>query len=212
MLWKSYMRWMYTCALIDDKGNEVDNEKCPFCRAPDPTTDEEIVKRLRGRIEADNPIAICNLGCHYRDGEYGFKQDLDKALELWHRAAELGYADAYCGIGLAYTKGKGVEVDKKKAIHYFELSAMGGNAIARHNLGLIEKDVGNMDRALNYYMIATAGGYADSLDAIKGLYSEGFATKEDYTKALRSYQAYLSEIKSDQRDKAAAARDDYRYY
>jgi len=30
--------------------------------------------------------------------------------------------------------------------------------------------------------------------------------------ALRSYQIYLGEVKSPQRDKAAAARDDYRYY
>lgn len=34
----------------------------------------------------------------------------------------------------------------------------------------------------------------------------------DYKKALQSYQEYLSEIKSPQRDKAAAARENYRYY
>ena len=39
----------------------------------------------------------------------------------------------------------------------------------------------------------------------------GHATKDDYAKALRAYQAYLAEIKSDQRDKAAAASADYRY-
>lgn len=47
---------------------------------------------------------------------------------------------------------------------------------------------------------------------IKDLYSEGFATKDGYTKALQAYQAYLSEIKSPQRDKAAAEREDHRYY
>ena len=40
---------------------------------------------------------------------------------------------------------------------------------------------------------------------------DGDATKEVYTKALRSYQAYLDEIKSDQRDEAAAADDDEYY-
>ena len=38
---------------------------------------------------------------------------------------------------------------------------------------------------------------ADSLKRIKELYTDGYATKEDYTKALQSYQAYLSEIKTD---------------
>ena len=41
---------------------------------------------------------------------------------------------------------------------------------------------------------------------------DGHATNDDYAKALRSYQAYLDEIKSDQRDMAAAAYDQYKYY
>ena len=34
--------------------------------------------------------------------------------------------------------------------------------------------------------------------------SNGCATKDEYTQALRSYQTYLEGIKSDQRDEAAA--------
>ena len=69
-----------------------------------------------------------------------------------------------------------------------------------------------MGRAIKHYMIASRSGYADSLEHIKQLYSNGHATKEDYTKALQFYQAYLGEIKSAQRDEAAAAHEDYRYY
>jgi hypothetical protein len=71
---------------------------------------------------------------------------------------------------------------------------------------------GNMDRSLKHYMIAVRGGYAKSLESMKSLYSNGYATKDDYRKGLQSYQAYLGEIKSPQRDKAAAAREDYHYY
>ena len=53
--------------------------------------------------------------------------------------------------------------------------------------------------------------YADSLKQIKRLFTEGHAAKDDYTKALRLYQAYLDEIRSDQRDKAAAGDEDYKY-
>ena len=133
-------------------------------------------------------------------------------LELWHRAAELGYATAYLNIGYSYDHGRGVEVDEKKAEHYYELSAMAGDAQARYNLCINEEDAGNMDRALKHYMISARDGYANSLEMIKELYSDGHATKEDYTKALQLYQTYLEEIKSDQRDKAAAADDDNRYY
>ena len=61
-------------------------------------------------------------------------------------------------------------------------------------------------------MIAIRGGDTDSLKIVKELYSDGRATKEDYTTALQLYQAYLAEIKSIHRDKAAAADEDYRYY
>ena len=100
----------------------------------------------------------------------------------------------------------------KKAEHYWELAAMSGGVQARHNLGCREGNVRNMDRALKHFMIAAKEGDSKSVEYIKLLFSKGHATKDDYTKALRSYQAYLDEVKSDQRDKAAAFRDEYKYY
>jgi len=61
-------------------------------------------------------------------------------------------------------------------------------------------------------MIAVGDGHADSLQEIQDLFTNGQVTKEDYTKALRLYQEYLSEIKSRQRDEAAAADEECRYY
>jgi len=84
--------------------------------------------------------------------------------------------------------------------------------MARCNLGILEEKVGNMDRALKHFRIAIKGGDSESLKCIQKLYSDGCATKEDYATALRSYQAYLSEIKSKQRDEAAADDVRYRYY
>ena len=50
------------------------------------------------------------------------------------------------------------------------------------------------------------------LVSIEDLYLEGEATEEEYTQALLSYQAYLDEIKSDQRNTAAAYDEAYKYY
>ena len=198
--------------LYDNQGNKVDNQKCPFCRTPTSDTDEVMMERIQKRIEAEDSIAIHNIGSWYRDGKYGLPQDHKKALEFYHRSAELGYAKAYCSIGVAYHKGHGVETDKKKATYYTELAAMGGDAAARDNLGIIEASIGNIDRAVKHFMIAVRSGHSKSLKNIQQLYSDGYATKEDYTKALQLYQEYLGEIKSSQRDEAAAADDTYRYY
>ena len=51
-----------------------------------------------------------------------------------------------------------------------------------------------------------------SLNKIQQLYSNGHATKDEYEKALVAYHAYLGEIRSDQRDKAAAVNERYKYY
>ena len=149
-------------------------------------------------MEANDPKAINNQGCYYRDGTNGYPQDHNKAMELFHRAAELGFAVAYGEIGWAYDRGSGVEVDEKKATHYYELAAISGDVQARYNLGQLELEAGNFDRALKHYIIAVKGGYTDSLKRIKELYTDGHATKDDYTKALQSYQVYLGEIKSPQ--------------
>jgi len=201
--------------LYDNQGNIVDNnnEKCAFCRIPTPYTDEEGNERLKKRVEAGDAKSMHNIGCYYRDGLHGYPRDLPKALELFHRAGQLGYALAYNNIGYSYEMGiGGVEVDMKKAKHYYEQAAMKGCTCSRHNLGLIEIRAGNMDRALKHFMIAVRDGFAPSLNQIKELYGYGKATKEDYMKALQSYQEYLSEIKSDRRDKAAAADEELRYY
>ena len=129
-----------------------------------------------------------------------------------HRAGKLGHATAYYNIGIAIYHGEGVELDREKARRYYELAAMRGDVDARYNLGCMEASVGNMDKALKHWMIAIKVGMSDSLNMVKELYSEGHVPKEDYTKALRLYQAYLNEIKSDQRDKAAAEDKNCKYY
>ena len=79
----------------DDEGNVVvEGTTCPCCSTPVPKTNEEIVKRVKARVELDDAEAISCLGSFYDEGLYGFPQDIAKTLELWHRAAELGNAEA----------------------------------------------------------------------------------------------------------------------
>jgi len=189
------------------------DDVCPFCRTLPPSFDEEMAKRYEQRSELNDAQAIYNLGCAYSCGDLGLPQDISKALELWQRAGELGSAEAHYNMGNTYKNGsRGVEVDKKKAKYYYELSAIDGCVEARHNLGCLEGNLGNVQRALKHWMISARGSKI-SLSNIKLLYSRGQAAKDDYTKALQSYQAYLDEIRSAQRDEAFAyGGDHYKYY
>ena len=104
-----------------------------------------------------------------------------------------------------------MERNVRKAKQYYELAAMGCPS-ARHNLGLCEELVGNVNRAVKYFTIAAGCGHGESLKRIRMMYLDGYAPRGDYVVALRAYQRYLIEIRSDQRDQAAAFSDDYRYY
>ena len=188
---------------------------CPFCRTPTPSSEKEMLIRGNKRVALGDAAAIFILGCMYDRGLHGLPQDSNKALELYHQAGELGYGEAYLNLGNEYARGVCVEKDRKKAIHYWELAAMGGSTYAtqaRYNLGVFEEQEGNWDKVLNHYMIAAGSGYKKSLEEIKELYTNGHAAKDDYAKALRAYQSYLDEIKSVQRDEAAAFSDEFKYH
>ena len=69
---------------------------------------------------------------------------------------------------------------------------MSGDTYSRYNLGITEDNAGNIDRALKHFMIAVGSGSNESLEEIEQFSMAGNATKDDYEKALRSYQAYLN--------------------
>ena len=86
-----------------------------------------------------------------------------------------------------------------------ELAAMSGNSVARHALGVLEKNAGNMNRAVKHWMIATEAGLDVSLKQIRQCSLTGDAKKDDFEKALRAHKDAKDEMKSNQRDAAAAA-------
>ena len=184
---------------------------CPFCRTPMSTTDEETLEMNNKRIKAEDASAFFQLGSYYQAGLFGLPQDSDKARDFYLRAGKLGSAKAYCNIGIECFSDSGAGRDEKKALYYWELAAIGGCEKARYNIGIMEARAGNITRALKHFMIAAECGETESLDKIRKFYSNGHATKHDYTKALKYRQAYVSEVKSNQRE-AAALNEGYYYY
>ena len=199
------------CIYVMNERDENENDLCPFCRTPAPQSGKEVIKRMQKRVEADDAEATQNLAGYYSEGVHGLSINHSKALELWKRAAELGCGEAYYNIGVVYYHGEGVERDMNKARHYYELAAMRGCVLPRHNLGLFEHFAGNTDRALRHFKIAVGGGHKISLRAIQDYYSKGHATKDEYAEALSDRQKYLDEVNSIQRDEAAAAYEEYQY-
>jgi len=186
---------------------EIENgnmkEWCAFCRLPLPNTNKELMKRIKKRLKLNDALAFLDLGMQYRDGYMGLPQNMNKALELWNRSAELGSCNAHACLATAYYHGESVEEDKEKGIQHWMLAAIGGHEHARHNLGIMEGNKGNISQAMKHFMIAARCGYDDSLKKIGEGYKAGYFTKEEYAATLRAYQVSIDEMKSDERAKSA---------
>jgi hypothetical protein len=169
---------------------------CPFCREPLPKKGE-VKKRVMKRVKANDPVALRYVGekC-YKEGDY------EGAFKYGTKAAEVGDMAAHAQLGFMYYEGRGVEKDMEKAICHYEKAAIGGHPEARLALAVIEEENGSMDRAVKHFIIAAKLGYDLSMKALWGHYSAGNITKEELDITLRSHQAAIDEMKSEQRDKA----------
>ena len=78
---------------------------CAFCRTPSPLTNEEFIQRCWKRVELNDTKAMTLLAGRYKEGCRGVPQNIEKALELFHRAAELGSCIAHNALGSFYFDG-----------------------------------------------------------------------------------------------------------
>ena len=171
---------------------------CLYCRTPYPDNDADTLEMVQARVEKKDPAAIEHLGGKYFVGRNGLQKDVQRAIELWTEAAELGSIEALNSLGVVYRDGEGVRQDKAKGIQLFEKAAMQGHVVSRHNLGCYEVESGNYDRAVRLFLISAKLGYENSVENIKEMFKVGVATKEQYAQALRGYQDAVEEMKSEE--------------
>jgi len=176
---------------------------CPFCRAPE-TGPSGFLKRLLKRVEANDPIAMFNLGNDTLHGMMSLPKDAKKAAGLLLRSGELGYDSAYVNLANCYELGYGVKIDIKKAIYCRELACIGGNAFTRYKLGKDAWDIGKKQDAAKHFMIGARMGHDESLSALKVIFLKGCLPKSDFEMALRAHKEASDEMKSEQRTAAAS--------
>jgi len=153
---------------------------------------------MRARAEKKDPAAINLLGEKTRCGKLGLQMDFQKAVELWTEAAELGSAKARYNLGVART----MSGDREGSIRFWTEAAMQGHVESRHNLGEFEWEKRNYDRAVKHFLISAKMGFYFSVDAIKTMYTNGLATKEQYAAALSGFQDAVKGMESRERDEA----------
>ena len=172
--------------------------RCPFCREPG-TDGVEYRKRRTERIEANDPVALSQMGMDLCDGD-----DCNSAFEYLTKASELGDSEAHFLLGMMYYEGEGVEKDDEKSNYHWEKAAIGGHPIARYNLAGIDEENGNIERSVKHHIIAANLGYEESMKALWRNYSARNITKEDLEAALRTHKTAIDATISPRRKVAEA--------
>ena len=190
-----------------DYANEIREKEgrlqhtCPFCRHPAPESEEQVKINYMKRVEANDPVAMNQMGHSSKD-----EGDYKKAFEYWTKAAKLGSMNAHFNVSQLYHHGQGIEKNKKKEFYHLEEAAIGGDPLARHNLGCEEAKFGRMDRAVKHLIIAAKQGDDLALKSLKLLYQDRIISKEVFATALRDHKAAVDATKSPQREAAEAAK------
>ena len=185
-------------------------DKCAFCRTPVPTDNAAALAMAQKRIDAGDAEAINFLAVSYFLGAYGMKKDIQRAIELWADAVDLGSVHAHFRLGSSYYSGDGVDQDKVRAVELWQHAAMKGEACSRSGLGCVEYHAGNYDLAIKHYLISAKMGCKGSLDFVKLMFMEGDATKAQYAEALKGYGDAVEETKSHQRKEAKRVMEERR--
>jgi TPR repeat protein len=79
---------------------------------------------------------------------------------------------------------------------------MAGHEVARYNLGCLEYDSGNVERAVKHWTIAASAGHYDAMHELRVGFEKGCVSRESINSALDAYNNSCAEMRSDARDAA----------
>ena len=113
-------------------------------------------------------------------------------------AANLGSIQAHYRLGNECYEGGD---SKKKKFHY-EAAAMAGHENARVNLGLMELQSGNTERAVKHWMIAASAGSFRAMHNLRTAFEDGLVSRDTIESTLTAYNNSCVEMRSKARDAA----------
>lgn len=190
---KSICQGCYYFNLKREAEERKRQHQCPYCRQPIPKTEEDIQKNRKLRVEANDDIALRQLGT-----QLNIQGDYVGAVENWKKAAAMGNNRAHYELSVMYQDGRGVEQDKKKQRYHMEVAAIGGNPKARYFLGHQEYRNGNLKRAVTHWCIAARQGYLEAFEEVNKFFADGVIPLTLYSNTVRGYQAAIDATKSPQ--------------
>jgi len=137
-----------------------------------------------------DPVDLYNQATKFHNGQ-GVQKDYAEALRLYKLAADQGYPNAQCNLGLMYHNGLGAKQDYIEALRLFRLAADQGYATAQNNLGLMYYHGFGVKQdfleALRLYKLASDQGLLTAYNNLGMIFKYGRGVKKDYSEAVRLF-------------------------
>jgi len=137
-------------------------------------------------------LIAATIGKMYQYGYGGVKLNHITSLQWYELAAQQDDLIAQNNLGYMYSKGKGLEMDSKKAVFWYRKAANQGYAKAQSHLGYmyrkgygIEKD---NSEAIYWYRKATNQNYAPAQNHLGYMYRKGYGIEKDLQEAVKLYR------------------------
>ena len=146
------------CGIVLCNACDLEQMTCAFCHTPSRTDDSELVQRYMDRINKDDVRAIIEMADIYFTGRQGVPKNETKALQLFHRAADLGDAKACHRLGIKFTYGLAGCKSTSEGMRYLYMGAKKGDVAACCVLGNTEFSAGNFDTANIHFCSAAKKG------------------------------------------------------
>jgi len=138
--------------------------------------------------EAGSADAMYEIGLMYFRGFHYIAKDIERAVDIFGEAAELGSDDAAYINGQIYGYENGIEVDAEKAIYYHKLAALRGYVPSQNNLADILFSVGDEDsisESITWYRTAAENGHAEAQAMLADIYMSGEVAYVNYAESRR---------------------------
>lgn len=145
----------------------------------------------QGSVKARFALALLFETGITRNSQELLPKDLEKALELYRQAAELGYPPAQYNLGVLLSRGVLGEKDQPQAAQWYEKAAISGLADAAYNLATLYHEGDGMDRdleaAFKWYRAAALGNNSHGMYRLALSYDTGIGVEINAEEAYRWY-------------------------
>ena len=149
--------------------SEEQLERCPLCRQPKSSGDEEDLERIRTHAARGQVWAYYHLGRRYETGD-GVPRNYKLAYDWFRKAANKGHLPSFHRLGWLYEEGHGVKKSNRLARESYGTAAEAGYALSQ----------------LCYAMMYLRGTNGATKDVPKGLRLLRLAAEQGYHQAQAS--------------------------